>query len=207
MLVLYIAHLKHTRIFGFVEGDDGLFASNVSISAQDYEALGFTIKIEEVIDPCTASFCGMVFAETGDIIKSPYKFIQNFGWTSSFLSANVTVMDSLLKAKSLSAICECPQCPIVGALSRLGLSLSGFVSPRFVYDGFHLPVDPSSMTVPKFCPSTDTRLLFEQLYHVSVEVQLACEKCIQDNDMDGLALLLPAPTDVFDYFTKYVEMC
>lgn len=59
----FLAYKAGGTIDGFVEGDDGLFVTNFELRSSDYEKLGFTIKIEEIADPCEASFCGMIFGE------------------------------------------------------------------------------------------------------------------------------------------------
>jgi len=202
MLAKYLASKKGGSIYGFVEGDDGLFATDVSLEAADYAALGFTIKIEEVADPCEASFCGMVFGESGEIIRDPVKFLQGFGWTLSFINAGDRVMDELLRAKALSTAYETPQCPIVGAMARYALKQTSHVHPRFIADGYH--VCPDEFTVPRFCPAPDTRQLFEHRYGVTVQLQIAVEAAIANGDMDRVATLLPPPADVAEYASKYV---
>jgi hypothetical protein len=202
MLAKFIAHRKGGDVTGFVEGDDGLFSSSVVLTKEDYAELGFTIKIEEVLDPCAASFCGMVFADSGEIIRDPRRFMENFGWTQSFINAGPTIMEELLRAKALSACYETPQCPIVGALARYALECTKNVSPRFVNDGYHVPSD--SVNVVPFCPSHDTRLLFEKLYGISVQVQEESELAISHGDMSALSSLIPPCVEVFDYASKYV---
>ena len=48
MLARFIVHEKGGKLEGFVEGDDGLFCTDVELDSGDYAKLGFTIKIEEV---------------------------------------------------------------------------------------------------------------------------------------------------------------
>jgi hypothetical protein len=212
MLALYIAHKKNGNISGFVEGDDGIFACDFELNAQDYLDCGFTIKIEEVNDPCEASFCGMVFTESGEIIKDPRKFVQNFGWTQSFLSAGPRIMDELLRAKALSSIYETPQCPVVGAIARYALKVTQGVTPRFVDDGYHVvPVtDPGA-----YHPSIDTRVLFEKLYHVSIDSQLRIEYLASIGDFDAISIIMPPiiisdgnldriNSDMVEYTSKYI---
>lgn len=203
MLALFIASRKHGTLDGVVEGDDGLFCSTVPISGADYYDLGFTIKIDEIDDPCMGSFCGMVFSESGEIIREPRRVMMGFGWTQSFLSAGPTIMDELLRAKALSSCYETPQCPIVGALARLGLRLTRGVKPRRVVDGYHCY--PDEFNIQPFRPSADTRNLFEQLYGISVATQLACEDAIDSNNLALLSSLLPPTPEQYDYSTRYVE--
>lgn len=203
MLAKFMAHLHNGSIEGFVEGDDGIFATNFDLRADEYAKLGFTIKIEEHSDPRTASFCGMVFAEGGQIIKDPRKVMMGFGWTSSYLHAGEKIMMELLRAKALSASYEVPHCPIVGALARRALSVTRGYNARFT-DPRH--VVPLNYNVPDFQPTDDTRLLFARLYGVSVAAQLAAESAIARGDLGALQGLVPPTSDQACYTTRYVEV-
>lgn len=204
MLALFIVESKKNgKLRGFVEGDDGLFSTTVPLTTSDYESLGFTIKIEEVANPCEASFCGLVFASSGEIVRDPVRFLNRFGWTSSFINAGPLVMDELLRAKALSAAYETPQCPIVGVIARHAIHLTTGVTPRFTEDGYHERV-PVDFQVPQFAPSTDTRLLFEHLYGVSVQNQLTAEAQILNGNLDCLLDLLHPHVDVSRYCRDYI---
>jgi len=203
MLTLFIAHEKGGSVEGFVEGDDGIFRSSVPLEASDYEALGFTIKIERVTDPCAASFCGMVFADSGEIIRDPRRFLAGFGWTQSFLYAGDRIMGELLRAKALSAVYETPQCPIVGALARAALSETRMYTPRFVDDGYHkIPHDESD--TPAFSPRADTRELFSRLYGIPVLAQLEIERLIDQHRFDRIQSLLWPDGAMQSYSENYI---
>lgn len=199
MLAKYIAWKQGKDLHGFVEGDDGLFATEAILDAGAYEKLGWTIKIEEVSDPCRASFCGMVFADSGEIIRNPVEFLANFGWTSSFIGGGKALMDQLLRAKALSCVYETPQCPIVGALARRALSETRGVVPRWVDDGYHVrPRD--EIPLPAFAPSDDTRQLFSELYGIDVASQKAIERKLLGGDFDVASLL---PTEAVEPYLRY----
>lgn len=202
MLASFLVHEKGGTLEGFVEGDDGLFATDVQLTSQDYEELGFTIKIEEVDDPMAASFCGMIFSDSGEIIREPRRVFMGFGWTQSFINAGPKVMAELLRAKALSSVYETPQCPIVGELARQALLRTRGVRPRFVDDGYHRPHD--EIPVPEFCPADDTRSLFAQVFGISVDVQLAAERAIRSGDMLALSSLVPPTPEQAEYSSKYV---
>lgn len=204
MLAKFIAEEHSGHLEGFVEGDDGLFATDFELKAEDYKDLGFTIKIGEVEDPCEASFCGMIFSRSGEIIRDPRTFMMGFGWTQSFISAGPKIMDELLRAKALSSAYETPQCPIIGAFSRYALAKTVNVLPRFVNDGYHIPRDV--VNVPVFSPSADTRLLFERKYQVSVATQLAAEECIRNGRFECLQHIIPPESDCLQYSMNYVEV-
>jgi len=204
MLAKFIAFKKGGDIDGFVEGDDGLFSSTVPLTPADYSALGFTIKIEEVLDPCMASFCGIVCGDCGDIVRDPRKFIQGFAWTGSFVYGGNKLMLQLLRAKALSTLFETPGCPIVSIMAKFALDRTVGVVPRFVDDGQHkCPSD--TVNVPDVLIRPESRLLVEQLFRIPVGVQLAVEHCIEAGDFAGVSHLLPAPVDVSDYSSKFVE--
>jgi hypothetical protein len=177
-LVLFLLELKGDHSYeGYVEGDDGLFSCQANLTEQDYAELGFTIKIEEIDDPCKGSFCGMVFSDAEEIIKPPAKFLSTFGWTSSFIDGSDRLMLELLRAKALSACYEAPQCPILGVLARHSLTLTRGVRPRFVDDHYHTPLS-DEMAIPEFAPHQSTRELFAELYDLPIESQIAVERLI-----------------------------
>jgi len=208
MLTEFLVHEKGGKLEGFVEGDDGLFSTDVHLDGTDYANLGFTIKIEEVDDPCKASFCGMIFSESGEIIRDPRRFLMGFGWTSSFIMAGNKIMEELQLAKSLSAIQETGQCPIVGKMARHAYLKTCHRHPRF---------DPTSwkdcnmakqnfdlFSITEFQPKDDTRELFSEMYGISIPAQLEIEDAIDNDDMDRVAILMPPTWEQFDYTSKYV---
>lgn len=203
MLVKFIASEHHGHVDGYVEGDDGIFRTDFTLTEQDYLRLGFTIKIVEVSHPARASFCGIVCAESGQILRDPRRFLASFGWTLSFLGAGEGIMKSLLRAKALSACYETPHCPIVGVLARYALSHTRGVLPKWVDDGFHVcPHD--EWEVPDFAPSSDTRLLFEEVFGVSVRDQLRVEALIRSGDLGAIQhIVVPVP-DMQHYAARYI---
>lgn len=203
MLAMFIVSEKNGELDGFVEGDDGIFRSTVPLTAADYANLGFTIKIEEVTHPCLASFCGVICAESGEIIRDPARFLCNFGWTLSFLGGQTPLMMSLLRAKALSACYETPQCPIAGALARYALTKTRTVLPRWVDDGFHTR-PPDEFQVPIFAPSPDTRLVFEKCFGVSIEDQLKVEADIMSGDMSRVSKYIKPHSDVSFFESRYI---
>jgi len=206
MLAKFLAFKQGQELFGFVEGDDGLFATDALLNEGMYKALGFTIKIVEVRDPCAASFCGMIFAESGEIIRDPIAFMAGFGWTSSFISAGPKIMHELLRAKALSAVYETPQCPIVGVLARIALARTRGYAARFVEDGYHVfPHD--EIPLPAFSPSMDTRLLVAQEFGIAPEVQILIERRLLEGSMDVVGLLDPERVRPYlEYTSKYIEV-
>lgn len=204
MLAKYIVYKKGGFIEGFVEGDDGIFSSTVDLTTEDYSQLGFTIKIERVVDPCQASFCGMIFGEDGDIIRDPRKFLSTFAWTHSFIHGRNSLMLRLLKAKALSTLCETPSCPIVSCLAHEALKLCASVDALYVDDGY--TDRPQSEDLRAFEPKPSTRLLFQQVYGVSIPDQLKIEDLIRTSRFGEIQTVLTPHKDVCKYSMLYLEV-
>lgn len=187
MLMKYVVWSLFGKCQGFVEGDDGIFASTVKITAEDFARLGWRIKLSELDTPCEAAFCGLTFSSSGQIVRDPYKFMCSFAWTSSFIHSSEKVMLQLLRAKALSALYESPSCPVVYAIARYALKQTEGIVPYFVYDGYHQPRDIRG--IPSSLPSIDTRLLFERMYGISVDYQIILENMIFRGDFSFSASL------------------
>lgn len=193
----------HTNWDCVVEGDDGLCAvydAGRLPTFEDYAELGFNIKIQPVNDPELASFCGVKYVD-GVILRDPRDFLASFGWTSSFMTAGDKIMLQLLRAKALSAIYENSSCPLVGVIARRALTLTQGVAPRFVFDGYHTGCPRDEKDLPEFCPSPRVRDVFNQLYGVPADLQIALEHKIALGDDDALknvaAHLLPTAENLF----------
>jgi len=193
MILKFLAFKKGAQIRLLVEGDDGLFATNAQFSPADFAQLGFKVKLKASRDPCTSSFCGLIFSESGQIVRDPLKFFAGFGWTGSFLNAGAKVMWQLLRAKALSAAYETPQCPIVGVMAREALRRTVGVQARFVRDGYHEEV--AEFEVPEFAPTNSTRQLFAEKFGVTIAVQLVAEQAIREGDMRTLSQCLNTDSD------------
>lgn len=204
MLALFIAHEEGATLRGFVEGDDGIWATDFDLKASKYAELGFTIKVEQVRDPSEASFCGLVFAESGQVVRDPRHFLANFSWTSSFIQAGDRIMHELLRAKALSCLHETPACPIVSALARKALEVTNGYEARFVSDGYHhYPVHLTTGPAAQV-PSADTRDLFARRYGVSVEAQLLAEEAIAAGNYAAVTRYILPGADMEHYSSRYV---
>lgn len=201
MLALFIAQEQGGNLEGFVEGDDGIFATDFEMTAEMFSSLGFTVKIKEHSDPCLAHFCGMTMTQDGTILKDPRRVFQTFGWTHSFIGAGNRIMDSLLRSKALSLAYELPQCPIIGQLSRTALELTEGCTPR-EETGLYRPA-PKDVKIESFCPSSEARVLMEELFGISVDTQLAVEHAIREHDMLTVARLVPPLIDPISDSSPY----
>lgn len=215
MLTLFVYHEKGLPVDGFVEGDDGVFASSEVPDADDYARLGFSIKIFEVDSPTLGAFCGLIFNDVGrpEILRDPIRFLMGFGWTHSFLYAGPKIMSELLRCKALSAVYETPQCPIIGAIARRALVETRHVRvdqkmfEKYMRDGYHerIPIDEINIDEP-LMPSMTTRHLFALKYGISIPEQLYCEERVAAGDMQGLSLIFqPDPTMTWFYDRYVVE--
>jgi hypothetical protein len=207
MLYKYLLHTKGGHGKALVEGDDGLFACDVPLTAEDYKNIGWTVEIKELTDPCRGHFCGMTFGEDGEIVKDPRRVLQTFCWTTSFIHAGNRVMDSLLKSKAQSLCYELPQCPIIGALARESMRLTEGVdvTHRELSWGRDWTAITANPIAP-FAPKQATRDLVAELFGISVELQLAVEAAIWIDDFETVSRLLPPTNDVLHYTQRYLEL-
>jgi hypothetical protein len=204
MVWSFLCAKRNVQWNGFVEGDDGIFAvySGNAPDKSEYERLGFTVKIESGSDPRVMSFCGIIAADAQNI-RDPGRFLNSFGWTSSFTNAKQPVLMELLRAKALSAAWETPHCPIIRAVADRALYLTRGVVPRFVDDGYHhLPEHDA----PIFAPTDATRAFFAELYGVPVPVQRLSEEAIRNGkDLQFLDVLFPIHSDIARFSSFFVE--
>jgi hypothetical protein len=205
MIVLFIVSEKGGKVNGFVEGDDGLFATTVELTARDYLDLGFTVEICEKKYPWDAHFCGMTCSEDCTLLKNPRKVLQGFGWTQSKIHGGTKVMESLLRSKALSMCYEAPQCPIIGVLAREALRLTEGVKAESDNAWNKRPQDYEGPTGP-FAPSNCARCQFESVFGVTVENQIRIENALLAHDMFLVSELLPAHEDIVWYDQVYVEV-
>lgn len=210
MLLTYIMHRKGATENDFeclIEGDDCIVGSNVELTEQDYTDLGFTIKIDRVDDPCKASFCGLICAENGVNIRDPARHFEKFGWTHSCCLAGEKVMHSLLKAKAMSTLCECPDCPVIAQVAWESYKLCKEYDPRWE-DDYYInyilrPMDrPEQFREPN--PPIETRLLFEEMFGISIQQQLLLEDAARAHDLSKFPSVVTFHPDVLDYALKFV---
>lgn len=221
MAFLFLCHEKHSECVGVVEGDDGLFRVIGEIpTAEDFEKLGFTIKIELHSALEEASFCGIIF-DLDDCVNvaNPAQALLNFGWAGMrhVPCKSIRHME-LLRAKSLSFLYQYPGCPIIQSLAQYGLrvtkhvDLSRFLEKTRAYDMHKRAIlqaawEERFTLVGKPVPK-NTRDLVERKFGVTIGDQLAIEAYL-----DSLTTLQPLYHWTFDfimskasveYFHQYV---
>lgn len=190
-----------------IEGDDGLIGSNVALDANMFKDLGFNIKIQRVDSPEKANFCGLTFARDGECIRDPIRFLVKFGWTNTAIAGTRKTLLKLLLSKCLSTLYETPDCPIVSTLAYSLYEKLKFYKPTWVVD-YHNQQLIEEIKSTKYKPRqpqpySETRDLFEEMFHITVEEQLFYEARILEGDYAVLAGLHFHP-DVLDYASKFV---
>lgn len=204
MIAMFLCQVQHAHCFdAVIEGDDALIVTDATLNAQMYERLGFTIKLERVSDPCSASFCGLIFTRDRETIKDPVRFMQHFGWTESYMTARVSKHMQLLHAKALSSLHELPQCPLIGAVCRYALKISANY-PALFTDQYKKRLYDKPWVATILNPTLATRTLFASKFGVSIADQLRMESSISKGDLSCLSSLAGHP-DLMDYGSRFVE--
>lgn len=191
MLMLFAAEEHQLQgLKGVVEGDDGLFSfySKTIPTEQWFQRLGWTIKLKHEKNISTASFCGLMFdLDDRDLIYDPFKFIMTYGWLKSkYINAKPSVKLALLKGKMMSVLSQTPNCPIVSALAFSLLKRLKSIRYNISFMNNYQVEMFKKIDLQKFCEPvirTNTRLLFEDVYGITVSDQLELEKFFLDNDM------------------------
>lgn len=206
----------HQQLKGVVEGDDGLFAF---YGPQDFSKLtnyGLILKMERHAELSTASFCGMIFdIDDKQSICDPFKTCAKMGWgPRRYARSGGRKLSTLLRAKALSAIHQYPSCPIVTAFALVCLRATEGISKYSmrkmimnskeysIYEKKTLLDAINSGSVAK--PITmKTRLLFEEVYDVSIETQYKIERALNDTTEYGMIV----NSDFEDHFPVYARVC
>jgi hypothetical protein len=217
MLFMFVAHSKGGVALGIVEGDDALFVSTVVLTAEDFEEMGFVIKIHPYDSLFEASFCGMLLSQDGVLLRDITRVIPKFGWTFSPRregSANVRM--GLLRARALSLAYESPRCPILFALARRALEVTYGFKPIFEHSYHHALVAGwcdlfSKEMVESLAlgPSLQARCDFATKFGISVPVQLRVEEIFSSWDGTPLAhplveSLFHSCPDMFSFADRFV---
>jgi len=205
MVFLFICHEKGMHGFGYVEGDDGLFACEQSLDKSDFAPFRFVVKLKELTSPCVGHFCGNTFSEDNIVMKDPRRVFASFGWTSSFIHGGNQIMDELLRSKALSLFYEMGQCPVLGQLALTAVDLTEGVIVRH-HDENYGHDEPPESGEKAFSPSLASRELFENMYGISIQTQLMAEEAIRDHDMSRLSRLIPPGADHSGYAAAYLEV-
>lgn len=218
-IMQFVAELSGAEVLGVVEGDDGLFCTSRAIKEELFADMGLRVKLETHVELTSASFCGIVCdVEARQVVTDPFPILAEFGWVNSrYMGAKTRKLHELLKVKAMSLIYEYPNCPIVSQLAMTTLRLlratrvqiQRYLRAKDVnsYERYFLEemwphMDELYSHRPTVHPST--RLLFEDLYKISVAEQLKLERMLQDKENLGpIEYGLDFPPVWREYYEKY----
>jgi len=219
MAMLFLIDEKGGNVTGVVEGDDGLFVTDVSVSAEDFHDLGFDIKIVKNDTYTEASFCGIVASKDGFPLTDPRKVLLNFGWSHSFsISGKFSTRMGLLRAKALSLLHEHPCCPVLTKFALHYITLTAGFKPIWSQNWYERQLESE---VIKFSSviremvltpvSQVVRQQFADLFDIPVEEQLAFESKIPSFGLSEITDPIvdrwfrgPEFDDCRDYYVRYV---
>jgi len=224
MMLLFLAYKKGcTDVKCVVEGDDSAARfTGPRPTAEDFAQLGMKCKVEFHENIETMSFCGLVFDDQDLInVTDPREVLATFGWTSSrYLRSNHITLKKLLRCKALSLAHQYPGCPIISSLAQYGLRVTRGIDVRhFIREKGNFSLwereqllealkDEKKIQIIK--PPSNTRMLVERLYNVTVPQQLKLEAYLDSLvDLRPIPLgefIFNAPADWEDYFHKYVRL-
>jgi len=203
---------------GVIEGDDGLTSSYLIVPDDHFEKLGLSIKLQRHDSLNTASFCGLIFdVHDKSIITDPIETLLNIGWGDRrYMQARKSKHMELLRSKGLSYLHQYAGCPIIQELALYliretrGIQLSNRIIESMARNSYELVQLREMLEAPGVARPVGpgTRKLMEQVYGVSVELQLHVEEYLKNKR--GLGPLdLPILHEfihphAIDYYNKYV---
>lgn len=220
MLAKFIVFEKTGRdaLTGVVEGDDGLFACPCDLTKEDFEGLGFDIKILKHDNLLRTSFCGIVMSEDLATMTDPREVLVNFGWSHSPLAfGNINTRMSLLRAKALSLAYEHPSCPILSKLATRILVLTTGYTPRFVGNVYEQQLflemerfKEETAVLLLRGPSLQTRRDFAAQFDIPIWQQMDVELALQSitiSEIVSPAILGLFGTEFEPHRRYYEEFC
>lgn len=215
MIMLFMCEEYGVKdVMGVVEGDDGLFVGTGSFPGEEeFAKLGLMLKMEKHKNLSEASFCGLIFDENDlQNIADPFKLMATFGWTTSqYAGSKKNKLLALLRAKSMSFLCQYPACPVVASMARYGLRMTKGYDVRGVlsktknsWQRQWLPQLDSFKDL-KLPIGDGTRDLMERKFGLSVADQLRLEAMFDSkNDLEPFDPEVRLPQSWVDYWNTYV---
>lgn len=197
-----------------VEGDDGLFRLDGPCPTPDqFDSLGFSVKIDKFRTIGEAGFCKMKFDANGVQVTDPIERLVKFGWTSH-VHATAKQRANLLYTKALSLKAEYPGCPMLGPYADFIIRSLQSENPRLrlAFDedpgwtARKIEMAETWISQPSRI-TDDTRLFFEKLYGISVIEQQSfeaqyCRGAIRPIDSDIILSRCPR-----SWFINYDRFC
>jgi hypothetical protein len=175
-----------------IEGDDGLISENPKnvhlYSPQNFEKLGFKIKIDWYDNISDACFCGVTYDPNDGInVTDPLEELATFGWSlGNSVYAPEKRHKELLIAKAYSLAYQYPGCPIVHELPKMVFRILGreLDWSKFMELPYFNNWQRGQLTNAKQAkleclleakPTYLTRVLVERKFHVTIKQQLDIE--------------------------------
>lgn len=186
MNILFIAHRKGIILDGLIEGDDGIFGmDSPGILEEDFEELGFRIKMEYGSDLSHTSFCGNVFdIDELKLIISPEQSARLF-WSCAeqYIHSKKKRHLELLRAKAMSLYCLGKHTPIASVLSLKVLELIGdggiILEPGNAWWEKNLLELHKNEVFKPVEITYKSRALYENKFKIPISDQLDIEKAIK----------------------------
>jgi hypothetical protein len=213
------------------EGDDGVTAikpADIVMKTQDYEDLGLLCKLNQTVEFCEASFCGIV-CDPDDMVQvtDVNKALVNFGWTNKkYANADHPTRMSLLRAKGYSMIYQYPGCPILQSLALYALRVTNKLTihtrmlamyakrrlfqDRYTHDKYHELFDSLQGKILTSLPTRlvpdKTRDLVNRLYGIAPESQIEFEHYLDSlTEVQQLTCSFDFPRQWHDAWDMYVR--
>ena len=196
MVNLYAAHVLGAVCTGVVEGDDGLFATDILPSEELISELGFKMSVDRVSNLGDAGFCSSWWTNSGERCLNVRRVLSRIGW--SFVcppNANDEFRQKLLNAK-LESMCDLSDStPVLWKLQKYhkGRGLAHD-------DGYHNASSSGKYwnETSGLCnlkePSMELRLFVARTQQLSIADQLMIEGMIDANNWNFGDLLLEKET-------------
>lgn len=198
MVNSFVASLHNSRISGVVEGDDGLFCTDVMPTEADFSQWGFRMSVKTVNEVGMAGFCSSFWTNSGVCVVNPVRHLMRLGWSFHCTArASVAVREELLKSKCRSLIDLAPGCPLLWRTAAW-FSESGY--ERNPYDVWKHGTEAGQRifksSLDLIVPSSDQRQIVSDLFGITTRDQLRYESMIDRYDFSFLSEL--AIVDQFD---------
>lgn len=206
---------------GVFEGDDGLCSQFGKLKTKWYAELGFVIKLENVEDICSASFCGIIYDEIDRVnVTEPIDVLLNVGWASKhYVGVSRKRHLELLRSKGLSLAHQYPGSPIISSLAKYLLKVTKGITVRVDIVSANMwekeqllqcYSNGKEKAVPDLPVGQRTRFLVEKKFGITIEDQLAIEEYLNSlsevSVLDHTAILHYVNGHAFDYFQNYVRV-
>jgi len=220
MLWLFAGEELGYDVDGVVEGDDGIFrcldgaGRPAVVPPQFFEGLGFRAKIKTSNSLGKAGFCKLHFPDDGpsENVVNPGYVLAGFGWSHSpLIKAGPKVHMGLLRAKANSLLAMYPSCPVVSALGRYGVRVTG--EGKMYYEGQGGRISFWEST--KICSQArhgavtmQSRVLCDELFGWTVNTQMEVEAYLDSkNDLSPIDHPLVLAMMRHEWFNCFERFC